>query len=199
MAKDVVSCDGDQSYYNITLSRSPNDLEEESVCSFSLRLPWWMCFLNSKGIDDVLLPYDSIVLSPPKVLPKTFMMAGTTLIFVQRPVWSLMLPQKHLFLLRWPSIRRWGILCVALGITLLCSKCLNMHLDYTRGGGVGRKHITYEWSSKTKWLLHSAKGEDALWKNVINAKYGVLSLGWWSKRSPYAHRVDIRLVAVPTN
>jgi len=40
---------------------------------------------------------------------------------------------------------------------------------------------------KTKWLWRYAKKVDALWKKVIVSKYGAVSLGWWSTRSPYAH------------
>jgi len=39
---------------------------------------------------------------------------------------------------------------------------------------------------KIKWLWRFAKEEDALWRKVVVAKYGVVNLGWWSC---YAHGV----------
>ena len=42
---------------------------------------------------------------------------------------------------------------------------------------------------KIKWLWRFAKEEDALWRKVVVAKYGVDNLGWWSKKSCYAHGV----------
>jgi len=31
---------------------------------------------------------------------------------------------------------------------------------------------------KTKWLWRFAKEDNAMWKNVIKAKYGIDNLGW---------------------
>ena len=42
---------------------------------------------------------------------------------------------------------------------------------------------------KSKWLCRFAKENDAMWKNVIKAKYGIDELGWWSKKSLYPHGV----------
>ena len=42
---------------------------------------------------------------------------------------------------------------------------------------------------KIKWIWRFAKEEDAFWRKVIVAKYGVEDLGWWSKKSFYAHGV----------
>jgi len=42
---------------------------------------------------------------------------------------------------------------------------------------------------KTKWLRRFAKGEDALCKNVMNAKHGVHSQGCWCKKRTYIHGV----------
>jgi len=42
---------------------------------------------------------------------------------------------------------------------------------------------------KIKWLWRFAKEEDALWRNVVVAKYEVVNLGWWSKKNCYAHGV----------
>ena len=42
---------------------------------------------------------------------------------------------------------------------------------------------------KIKWIWRFAKEEDAFWRTVIVSKYGVDSLGWWSKKSRYAHEV----------
>ena len=36
---------------------------------------------------------------------------------------------------------------------------------------------------KSKWLWRFAKEDDAMWKNVIKAKYGIYELGGWSKKS----------------
>ncbi|KAJ8434741.1 hypothetical protein Cgig2_001944 [Carnegiea gigantea] len=41
--------------------------------------------------------------------------------------------------------------------------------------------------SRTKWLWRFAKEDDAMWRNVIKAKYGLDEMGWWSKKSSYAH------------
>jgi len=40
---------------------------------------------------------------------------------------------------------------------------------------------------KTKWLGRFAKEDNAMWKNVITAKYGIDDLGWWTKKSSYSH------------
>jgi len=40
-----------------------------------------------------------------------------------------------------------------------------------------------------KWIWRFAKEEDAFWRKVVVAKYGVEKLGWWSKKSHYAHGV----------
>jgi len=37
--------------------------------------------------------------------------------------------------------------------------------------------------------LEIAKKEDVFWIKVTVSKYGVDNLGWWSKKSPYAHGV----------
>jgi len=42
---------------------------------------------------------------------------------------------------------------------------------------------------KIKWIWRFAKEEDAFWRKVIIFKYGADNLGWWSKKSPYPHRV----------
>jgi len=42
---------------------------------------------------------------------------------------------------------------------------------------------------KTKWLWRFAKEEDAMWKNMIKAKYGIDEFGWWNKKSSYSHGV----------
>jgi len=42
---------------------------------------------------------------------------------------------------------------------------------------------------KIKWIWRSVKEEDAFWRKVIVSKYGVDNLGWWSKKSHYAHGV----------
>ena len=42
---------------------------------------------------------------------------------------------------------------------------------------------------KTKWLWRFAKEDNAMWKNVIKAKYGIDDLGWWSKMSSFSHGV----------
>jgi len=42
---------------------------------------------------------------------------------------------------------------------------------------------------KTKWLWRFAKEDDAMWKNVIKAKYAIDELGWWSKKSSNSHGV----------
>jgi len=42
---------------------------------------------------------------------------------------------------------------------------------------------------KTKWLWRVAKEDDAMWKNVIKAKYGIDEFGWWSDKSSYPHGV----------
>ena len=39
----------------------------------------------------------------------------------------------------------------------------------------------------TKWLWRFSKKENALRRNVIIAKCGVDILGWWTKKSPFAH------------
>jgi len=43
---------------------------------------------------------------------------------------------------------------------------------------------------KTKWLWRFAKEDDAMWKNVIKAKYEIDDLGWCTKKSSYSHRVS---------
>ena len=45
---------------------------------------------------------------------------------------------------------------------------------------------------KTKWLWRFAKEDNAMWKNVIEAKYGIDDLGWWSKMSSSSHGVGFR-------
>ena len=40
---------------------------------------------------------------------------------------------------------------------------------------------------KIKWTWRLAKEENALWRKLIASKYGVDNLGWWSKKSHYAH------------
>jgi len=42
---------------------------------------------------------------------------------------------------------------------------------------------------KIKWIWRFAKEEDAFWRKVIVAKYGVDNLGWWSKKSHYVYEV----------
>jgi len=42
---------------------------------------------------------------------------------------------------------------------------------------------------KIKWIWRFAKEGNAFWRKVIVAKYGVENLGWWSKKSYYAHWV----------
>ena len=42
---------------------------------------------------------------------------------------------------------------------------------------------------KAKWPWRFAYEDDALWKKVIVSKYGTNRLGWWSKKSPFAHEV----------
>jgi len=41
--------------------------------------------------------------------------------------------------------------------------------------------------TKSKWLWRFAKKDNAAWKYVIKAKYGIDDLGWWSKKSSYVH------------
>jgi len=42
---------------------------------------------------------------------------------------------------------------------------------------------------KTKWLWCFIKEGNALWRNVIIAKYGVGILVWWTMKIPFAHRI----------
>ena len=42
---------------------------------------------------------------------------------------------------------------------------------------------------KPKWLRRFDKEEDTMWKIVIEMKYGVDNIGWWSNKSSYAHGV----------
>jgi len=43
---------------------------------------------------------------------------------------------------------------------------------------------------KIKWLWRFAKEEDAMWRNVIQVKYRINDLGWWTKKNPYPHEVS---------
>jgi len=43
---------------------------------------------------------------------------------------------------------------------------------------------------KTKWLWRFANEDNAMWKNVISVKYGIVDLGWWTKKSSYSHGVN---------
>jgi len=42
---------------------------------------------------------------------------------------------------------------------------------------------------KTKWLWRFASEDEVLWKKVIVCKYDLDRLGWWSKKSHFAHGV----------
>ena len=53
-------------------------------------------------------------------------------------------------------------------------------------GGLGIRPLR---RMKTKWLWHFIKEENALWRNVIIGKYGVDILGWWTKKSTFAHGI----------
>jgi len=52
---DVVSWNADQSHWNISFSRSPNDWEEDSVCGFLVTLA--KMNVLPKGIDKIVWPY----------------------------------------------------------------------------------------------------------------------------------------------
>jgi len=65
------------------------------------------------------------------------------------------------------------------------------HPKQEGGLGIRRLRIMNE-ALKTKWLWRFAKEYDAMWKNVIKAKYGINELGWWSKKSSYSHGVCCR-------
>jgi len=57
-------------------------------------------------------------------------------------------------------------------------------------GGLGIRPIrSMNKALKTKWLWRFASENDVLWKRVIVSKYGTDRLGWWSKKSPFAHGV----------
>jgi len=53
-------------------------------------------------------------------------------------------------------------------------------------GGLGIRplHVMNE-ALKTKCLWRFLKEDDAMWKSVIKAKYGIDELGWWSKKSSF--------------
>uniref|UniRef100_A0A7C9AA13 Reverse transcriptase domain-containing protein n=1 Tax=Opuntia streptacantha TaxID=393608 RepID=A0A7C9AA13_OPUST len=57
-------------------------------------------------------------------------------------------------------------------------------------GGLGIRPLrVMNEALKTKWLWRFAKEDNAMWKNVIKAKYGTDDLGWWSKMSSFSHGV----------
>ena len=46
-------------------------------------------------------------------------------------------------------------------------------------GGLGNRPLrVMNEALKTKWLWRFAKEDNAMWKNVIKAKYGIDNLGW---------------------
>ena len=56
--------------------------------------------------------------------------------------------------------------------------------------GVGRLQEMNE-ALKAKPLWRFAKDEEALWKKVIEMKYGVENFGWWSNKSSYGYGVAV--------
>ena len=59
-------------------------------------------------------------------------------------------------------------------------------------GGLGIRPLRHmNEALKTKWLWCFAKEEKALWRKAIIAKCGVDILGWWTKRSLFAHGLGL--------
>jgi len=42
---------------------------------------------------------------------------------------------------------------------------------------------------KAKWLWRFSNEDNTLYKKTVKAKYKVDRSSWWSKKSPYPHRV----------
>jgi len=59
-----------------------------------------------------------------------------------------------------------------------------------REGGLGIRPLRdMNKALKAKWLWRFAKEDNTLWKNVVELKYGIDGLGWWSKKSNHPHGV----------
>jgi len=61
----------------------------------------------------------------------------------------------------------------------------------THEGGLGIRHLcNMNKALKAKWLWRFGKEDDAMWRNVIEMKYGLDNSGWWCKRNSNPHGVD---------